>query len=375
MLPNMKLLHISTVTPSTHYSTEELMEISPCSLPEGVRKNVLNLGVTGRNLVDYPNILTDKETILSEDQLVNLCTEVCLKTIESHGLHPKDIDYFIATYDVNPFLCPGLSQLLIRRIGFNPFIKYLNIQGMACTAFTKALEIAKNHIMIHPEDHVLLCISGVNSYWFFNQVRGLRNVMEISEISSIENSEKRNVELRKWIAAMEFFLFGDGVASILIAKEGEGLSIARTCEITNLNAEDYLAGYGRLTTLNKPFMFGLYTHLDKKIPDLGVQYLTSILRELRKPNGENPLKMAKKLAIHTGSEKILHLMAKRHEIPFEKLEESLYVLRKYGNLAGASLPFILEKIMSESKLSRDEIILTLGYGWGFSASACSLISE
>lgn len=371
----MSVLRISTVTPSTHYSTEELMEIFPCSIPEGVRKNVSKLGVSNRSFVDHPKILTNLETILSEDQLVNLCTDACLKTIESHGLHPKDINYFIATYDVNPFLCPGLSQLLIRRIGFSPYIKHLNVQGMACTAFTKALELAKNHIMIHPEDHVLLCISGVNSYWFFNQVRGLRNVMDVSKISSIASSEKRDVELRKWIAAMEFFLFGDGVACILIGKEEEGLSIAKICEITNIKAEDYLAGYGRLTTLNKPFMFGLYTHLDKKIPDLGVQYLSSVLKELKKSNDENPLEAAKKLAIHTGSEKIIHLMAKRHEISFEKLEESLYVLREYGNLAGASLPFILEKIMAGSKLLRNEIILTLGYGWGFSASVCSLISK
>jgi len=48
------------------------------------------------------------------------------------------------------------------------------------------------------------------------------------------------------------------------------------------------------------------------------------------------------------------------------------VLREYGNLAGASLPFILERIISENKFSKGDIILTLGYGWGFSASACLL---
>jgi 3-oxoacyl-[acyl-carrier-protein] synthase III len=52
--------------------------------------------------------------------------------------------------------------------------------------------------------------------------------------------------------------------------------------------------------------------------------------------------------------------------------ESYEVLREYGNLAGASLPFILEKIVSGGELSRGDIVLMVGYGWGFSASACLL---
>jgi len=48
------------------------------------------------------------------------------------------------------------------------------------------------------------------------------------------------------------------------------------------------------------------------------------------------------------------------------------VLREYGNLAGASLPFILERIVSGGKLSRGDIVLMVGYGWGFSASTALL---
>jgi 3-oxoacyl-[acyl-carrier-protein] synthase III len=36
------------------------------------------------------------------------------------------------------------------------------------------------------------------------------------------------------------------------------------------------------------------------------------------------------------------------------------------------LPFILEKIVASNKLSRNDMILMLGYGWGFSASASLL---
>jgi len=368
----MQILQLSTAVPKNEYSTEELMEIFPCKLPEGVKRNILNLGVSKRYLVSHADSPLKSETILSEADLVDLCLEASKKAIEKASLSIRDIGYFIVTYDVNPFLCPGLSQLLIRKLGFNAYIKHVNVQGMACAAFSKALELAENHLAAHPEDFVLLCTSGVNSYWFYNQVRGIKDVMEISQIDLIKDKDKRRMELRKWIAVMEFFLFGDGAASVIVAKNGDGLSVNKIVEVTNLKRKDYLAGYARLAALNEPFKFGFYSHLDKKIPKLGVKYSSVAVKKLLGKNAENTVKAAKKWAVHTGSEKILNIIAEHHQIQREKLGESYEVLREYGNLAGASLPFILEKIVSGDKFSKGDIILTLGYGWGFSASACLL---
>jgi len=368
----MQILQLSTVVPQNKFSTEELLEVFPCRLPDKVKQNILNLGVSKRHLIEHADLSSGQETIMSEKDLVDLCHEACRKTIEKTGLIVKDIGYFIMTYDQNPILCPGLSQLVTRRLGFNPFVKRVNLQGMACTAFTKALELAEDHLAGHPEDHVLICISGVNSYWFFNQVRGMKDLMEISKINMIKNEDKRQMELRKWIAAMEFFLFGDGVASLVVANSGDGPSVSKMVEVTNVGEKDYLAGYGRLSTLNEPFKFGFYSYLDKEIPKLGVKYTSLVLKKLLEKNREKAMKAAKKFAFHTGSEKILNCLAEHYQIQHEKLKESHEVLREYGNLAGASLPFILERIISENKFSKGDIILTLGYGWGFSASACLL---
>jgi len=371
-LTNMHILQLSTATPKNAYSTDELMEIFPGKIPKSIKQNILNLGVLKRHLVDHANLSSKSEITLGEAELVNLCVHSCEKTIEKARLSTKNIGYFIATYDANPFLCPGLSQLLIRKLGFDPYIKYVNIQGMACSAFSKALELAENHLSLHPEDYVLLCISGVNSYWFYNQVRNIKDVMEVSQVNLIKNKEKRWMNLRKWIAVMECFLFGDGVASLIIAKDGGMLSVKRLVEVTNLREKDYLAGYARLAALNEPFQFGFHSHLDKEIPKLGVKYTSVAIEKLLGKNAENIMKTVKKWAFHTGSEKILNSIAEHHKIPHEKIKESYGVLREYGNLAGASLPFILEKTVSDNKLSKGDMILMLGYGWGFSASACLL---
>jgi predicted naringenin-chalcone synthase len=368
----MQILQLSTALPRSGYSTEELIESFPCALPEGVKQNIVNLGVSKRYLLDQSDRNSKTETIMSEDGLVDLCTEACEKALQKAHMSIKDVGYLVAAYDVNPFLSPGLSQLLVPKLGLDPYVKHVNAQGAASTAFMKTLELAKDHFAACPKDNVLLCISGVSSYWFQNQTRGLKGVMEISQIGSISDKAKRKLELRKWVATMQFFLFGDGAAAAIITGDNKGLAVKETVEVTNIGKKDYLAGYSRLSTWNEPFKFGFYSHLDKEIPKLGVAYTDLALKKLFGKNAENTVKAAKKWAVHTGSEKILNALAKHHGIDGEKLKESHEILKECGNLAGASLPFILERITSRSKLSDGDVVLMVGYGWGFSAAASLL---
>jgi predicted naringenin-chalcone synthase len=367
----MEILRLSTAVPETSHPTRDMIEAFPCRLPKDVQQNILNLGVTNRHLVSHEKAQPNSETVMSEAALVNLCQTACEDAVDHAGFSMQDIGCFIASYDVNPVLCPGLSQLLIRKLGFDPYTHCVNVQGMACAAFTNTLQLAENHLAAHPEDTVLLCISGVNSYWFQNQLRGLKNVMGIRQINEIKNRVRRRMELRKWVAVMEFFLFGDGVAAAVVAKAGEGLTVKKIVEVTNLGKSDYAVGYARLSALNEPFKFGFYSHLDKTIPELGVTYTDVALKRLLGKKSAETTKAAK-WAVHTGSQKMLDALAEHHRIPREKIAESHQILRQYGNLAGASLPFILKQIVSAEKSPEDSIILMLGYGWGFSASAAML---
>jgi len=368
----MQISQLSTVVPERAYSTDELMEAFPCQIPEGVEQNILNLGVSKRNLLYAADYSVISKEASNANGLADLCVKPCFQAMQRADLSMEDIDYFIATYDASPFLCPGLSSLLVRKLGLKPSVKHVNIQGMACAAFPTALELAQDHLATHPEDHVLLCISGVNSYWFSNQVQGIEDVMEIKRIGLLKDESKRQRELRKWIATMEFFLFGDGVASVIAANKGDGLSVDKIVNVTNLRMQDYFAGYARLVPLTEPFKFGFHSHLDRDVPKLGVEYTSVAFEKLLGKKKGSKIDAIKKWAIHTGSKRILDDMAEHYRIAFEKLEESYKVLTEYGNLAGASLPFILEKIILKNKFSKGDLISMLDFGWGFSASACLL---
>ena len=167
---DMQIIQLSTALPRNGYTTEKLMEEFQCKLPERVVQNVLNLGVSKRYLVSQPASVKT-ETPMNENGLIELCSEACRKAVEGANLHLRDIDYLITAYDVNPFLSPGLSQLLVPQLGLDPFVRHVNVQGVASTAFTKTLQLAEDYLAARPEDNVLICISGVSSYWFQNQVR------------------------------------------------------------------------------------------------------------------------------------------------------------------------------------------------------------
>ncbi len=368
----MQILQVSTALPRNEYTTKKLIDEFPCQLPEPVVQNILKLGVRKRYLIRQANQQTKAEVLMDENELIEICTRACQKALAKANLRPQDINYLIVAYDANPFLSPGLSQLLVPQLSLDPFVKHVNAQGIASTAFTKTLDLAGNYLAANPQGNVLVCVSGVSSYWFQNQVRGLKNVMEIDKINAIDNATRRQAELRKWVATMQFFLFGDGAAAAVVSNKNGGLKIDKIVEVTNVHEKDYLAGYARLSCSDEPFKFGFHSHLGKEIPDLGVKYTGLAVDKLFGEERGNRVKAVKKWAVHTGSERILDTLAEHHDVDKEKLEESHEVLRENGNLAGASLPFILDRILSENEFAFEDTILMLGYGWGFSASAALL---
>ncbi len=368
----MRIRQLSTALPSANFSTEELIQDFPCTLSDTLKQNIFNLGVSRRFLVDHLDKKARKEHFMNEDELVDLCCKACDDAAQKVSLSKREINCLISAYDANPFLSPGLSQLLVRQLDLDPYVHQTNVQGSASTAFLKTLELADNYLAAHPEDNVMLCISGVSSYWFQNQVRGFQNVMDTSKIAMIKENGKKEFELRKWIAMIEFFLFGDGVAAAIVTKDKGGLISKATAEITNVDQRDHLAGYSKLTALDEPFRFGFHSYLGKEIPILGAKYTSLALRRLLKQDSARITKRTKKWVVHTGSQKILNELAKQNHIATEALKESHYVLRNYGNLAGASLPFILHRVISSGSLSTGDLILMIGYGWGFSASASLL---
>jgi predicted naringenin-chalcone synthase len=123
----------------------------------------------------------------------------------------------------------------------------------------------------------------------------------------------------------------------------------------------------------EPFVFEFESGLSKDIPNLGLEYTSVVLKKLFSQEKALSADKTKKWIMHTGSKRILDTIAKSYGIAYEKIRESYEVLEKYGNLAGASLPFILDMTMQKGGLKKGDYTVMLNYGWGFSANASLII--
>jgi predicted naringenin-chalcone synthase len=370
----MHLTQLSTAVPKYKYSTKEMIELFPEELPNDVKQNVLNLGVSERYLAYPPDSLFEsKLPCADEDPVAEVCIAACKQALRSSDVSPKNVDFLIATYDSNSFLCPGLSSYLLHELDLKPDIKHVSVQGMACSAFVRVIQLAEDHLARNSESVVIISLSGVNSSWFSNQIRGLKDVKAIRDIKAMQNDELKLQELRKWVAVVEFFLFGDGAACIIASNKKQGPEIAHVASITNLRKADYFVGYAKLMPSLLPFMFEFQSGLSKNIPELGLEYTSTVLKKLFSQQKHVSANRAKKWMVHTGSRRILDSIAKSYVVAYEKIRESYEVLERYGNLAGASLPFILGMTLRKSELEKGDYAVMLNYGWGFSANA-SLIN-
>lgn len=364
----MRLSWLSTAVPGYRYSTEEMIEVFPLRLSDDFRQNLLNLGVSERYLAySLDSLFKSKLERVKDDSVVDVCVDACKKALDGSGVRPDDVDFLIAVYDSCGFLCPGLSGILLHEVGLKSDIKHVSVQGMACSAFVRALQLAEDHLARRPDGKVMVCLSGVNSFWFSNQVRGLKDVKGMGEIKTIKDDTVRLREIRKWVAVIEFFLFGDGAACVIASNGEVGLEVLRTASVTNLRKADYLAGYVRLMPSLEPFLFEFESGLSKDVPNLGLEYTSVVLKKLFEQ--ESRAKEAKKWLMHTGSKRILDNLAKSYGLEYEKVRESYEVLEKYGNLAGASVPFILDLTMRKGGVKKGDYAIMLNYGWGFSANA------
>jgi alkylresorcinol/alkylpyrone synthase/polyketide synthase Type III len=347
-----------------------MMEIFPQELSVDLKQNILNLGVSERYLA-YPLDLLFKAKLphADEEPVAEVCVAACKQALKSSDVNPKDIDYLIAAYDSSDFLCPGLSNYLLHELDLKPDVKHVSIQGMACSALVRAIQLSEDHLARYPKSLVMISLSGVNSPWFSNQIRGLRDVKGIEEIKAIKNDELKLQALRKWVALIEFFLFGDGAACIIASNDEQGPKISRITTITNLRKTDYLAGFAKIVPSLEPFMFEFESGLSKDVPNLGLEYTSTVLKKLFAQEKSVSTDEAKKWIMHTGSKRILDSICKSYSLAYEKIKESYEILERYGNLAGASLPFILEMTMRKGRFEKGDYAAMLSYGWGFSANA------
>ena len=375
---NIMISGLTREYPEYKYSTNEMVDLLGNKLTDNVKENIVQLGVENRFFIrpferyiqsDGKRIKTDSDG----EPISDLCTKTAEKCLQNLGLNKNDITCVVAAFEDNDFLSPGLSSIVLTKLGLSKFLPHYSIQGMACSTLPKLLELGKN--LIHNEnDKILFVINGCNSGWYLPHLKNNMNVKNPKEINPEQYD--RDQQLSKWVSTMFSFLFGDGVAAFIMTKTNsdyDGVKIGKITHAVNFDNNDYKKACVRLVGNASSHMYEHELTAGSDILQRSLDYSKKVLfKSMNKENeqynqniAEEFMSKQKKIIIHTGSLKILDGFQNLYKLKDEQIKESFDTLQEYGNLTGVSIPTVLDKAMFQNtSISGNGLLIGITMGFG-----------
>jgi predicted naringenin-chalcone synthase len=224
------------------------------------------------------------------------------------------------------FAAPGLDQHLIDAQGIDRRVERVLIGFMGCNAAINGYKTAWHIVRSDPGARVL--------------------VLNI-ELCSLHFQEGTPLG-----TALMFMLFGDGAAAVVVSAEPSGLAML------GFGSDILPQTRDRITWKIGNEGFDMW--LSGRVPEAIREHLPAHVESLRREFCAAPVLWA----IHPGGRSILDAVESSLCLSAEDLSASRSVLRDYGNMSSATLPFVLQRMMDRPQDGR--VGLATGFGPGIS---------
>ncbi len=279
---------------------------------------------------EQPRGWTERNTLYLEhaQTLLERAARDCL---DQAGLTPRDIDA-VVTVSTTGIATPSLDALLSNRMSMRPDLKRLPIFGLGCAGGVLGLARAADWARAMPGARVLYL------------------VVELCALSFQRNdTSKSNI--------VATALFGDGAAAAIIVNDGADDGVRFGAGGEHL-FPDTLGIMGWDVGED-----GLRAVFSRDIPAL-------VKREMRKAASaflaRHGLALADidRFVCHPGGTKVISALEDAFDIAENTLTVERGVLRDYGNMSAATLPFVMQRALRERPKGR---LMLTAMGPGFTA--------
>jgi predicted naringenin-chalcone synthase len=227
------------------------------------------------------------------------------------------------------FVAPGIDQIIARELGLGGHVERTLVGFMGCYAAVSSLRLAHHIVRSEPEARVLVVTV---------------------ELSSLHLQYEEDVE--RLLAAL---VFGDGATASLVTAEPTGFALSRPFAAT-LPDSDALIRW-------RVGDHGFVMDLSGEVPGrIGEALRDSGVREAMLGN-EAP-DAFDSWAVHAGGRSVLDAVEHGLDLPPEALAQSREVLARFGNMSSSTLPFVLQRMLSDPARQRG---IALAFGPGLAA--------
>jgi 3,5-dihydroxyphenylacetyl-CoA synthase len=197
--PRAAVVAVGTAVPPESYSQEEVLDALGIAEPR-VRSLFFNSAIERRHLTLPPPGADGTRVLETQGELlrkhvacgVEIGSEAVATCLERAAAEPAQVRHLCCVSSTG-FISPGLSALLIKRLGLSPTCSRVDVVGMGCNAGLNALAAVAGWTAMHPgEFAVMACIEVCSAAYAFD------GTMRTAVVNS---------------------LFGDGAAAIALVRD------------------------------------------------------------------------------------------------------------------------------------------------------------
>ena len=279
------------------------------------------------------------------DTALELAVTVVTRLAEQCGISTEDFDaiFFVSTTGLST---PSIDARLFNRIRMKPHIKRIPIWGLGCAAGVGAISRASEYVRAFPKHRALIVSIELCSLAYQWGDRSKSNI----------------------IAAA---LFADGAAACLI--HGDEVS-----QPSHKMAQPVILG--TLSTIYPNSLDvmgwriareGFKIVLSRDIPSIVTSLVRENIMELLDEYRLTVSQITHYIA-HPGGAKVMEAYAAALDLTNGELQCALEVLRNFGNMSSATVFFVLEQVLKETRSGSGEYGLASALGPGFSSELALL---
>ena len=259
--------------------------------------------------------------------------EACLSQM---GLTVRDIDHLVCITTTG-FLAPGLTALLMGKMGFREDCSRADIVGMGCNAGLNGLNLTTAWAKANPGKNALMvCIEVCSAVYVFD------NTMRTAIVNS---------------------LFGDGAAAVLVRAHPNDDQGAPVAHVLGFNSHLIPTAVDamRYDWDDEAGKFSFF--LDRDIPYVVGANAPRPVNRLLAQHGLKQRHIAHWI-VHSGGKKVVDAIKYNLGLTDYDVRHTHSILRDYGNLSSGSFLFSYQRLMREGKVRRGDfgIMMTMGPG-------------
>lgn len=249
---------------------------------------------------------------------------------------PRNITHLIVT-SCTGFYAPGLDIDIVKRFGLKSSVERTIIGFMGCYAAVPAYKIASHIVRADPKSRVLVVnLELCSLHW------------------------RPDVPLDQFLT---YLLFADGCAASLVSADSTGLRLLDFNSMLLSDTADRMCW-----TIGDE---GFFMRLSADVPEL----LGAALRKNPPQfSAGTTLSDIHFWAIHPGGRSIVDAVGAALRLHESDLHPSRHVLKNYGNMSSATLPFIL-KTLIDDKATPKGLGLAMAFGPGLALETFLFFKE